>query len=147
MPSIYLSLGQEQVGHTGFSKVISEVFIKRFGNRCWEDKNNWCLLQIHKGKYSRRDTGAWKQTRKKEKRKEVEQERWVVWTSVSHLKWQNMSKIKKNNWSFSSAQGQSMTFVSLHGPLPPLKNIKNYILWQCWYKDKYNTSWIFIISF
>ena len=44
-----------------------------------------------------RDTGAWKRTRKKEKRKEVEQERWVVWTSVSHLKWQNMSKIKKNN--------------------------------------------------
>ena len=33
----------------------------------------------------------------KEKRKEVEQERWVVWTSISHLKWQNMSKIKKNN--------------------------------------------------
>ena len=30
-------------------------------------------------------------------RKEVEQERWVVCTSVSHLKWPNMSKIKKNN--------------------------------------------------
>lgn len=55
-------------------------------------------------KYSRRDTGARKQRRKKEERKEMKQEGGVVWTRVSHLKWETLPTAKEHNGSSSSAR-------------------------------------------